>query len=112
VFALAVSLREKGVKTALLSNTEKPAMQYFHELDYDMFDVKVFSCAEGVIKPKREIYQLTVGRLGTKAERSVFIDDKTKYINGAQQAGLGAILFESVSQIKSELAKQINLGEE
>jgi len=110
MFALAVRLREKGCKTALLSNTEKPAMQYFHQLDYDMFDVKVFSCAEGTAKPEREIYELTVHRLGTKAGRSIFIDDKPKYIGGAQQAGLKTILFESVGQVKSELAKHINLS--
>jgi putative hydrolase of the HAD superfamily len=75
-----------------------------------MFDVKVFSCVEGTAKPEREIYELTVQRLGTKAGRSVFIDDKPKYISGAQQVVLKTILFDSVGQVKSELAKQINLS--
>jgi len=112
MFALAAGLREKGYKTALLSNTEAPAMKYFHQLSYDMFDVKVFSCAERTAKPEREIYELTVQGLGTKAGQSVFIDDKPDYINGAQQAGLKTILFESVGQVKSELAKQMNMSEE
>ena len=112
MFALAADLQENGYKTGFLSNTEKPAMQYFHELGYDMFDVKVFSCAEGTVKPEREIYELTAGRLGTKAGQSVFIDDKPDYINGAQRAGLKTILFESIGQVKSELAKQMNLSEE
>ena len=107
MFALAAVLREKSYKTALLSDTEKPAMEYFHQLDYDMFDVKVFSCAEGMVKPEREIYELTVQRLGTKAGTSIFIDDKTKHISGAQQVGLNTILFESVGQVKSELANSL-----
>lgn len=105
MFSLAAGLREKGHKTGFLSNTEEPAMQYFHKLSYDMFDVLVFSCAEGTSKPAGRIYELTVQRLGTPTGQSVFIDDKPEYINGAQQAGLKAILFESVSQVKDELAR-------
>ena len=104
MFSLAVGLRKKGYKTAFLSNTEEPAMRYFHQLGYDMFDVLVFSCAEGTSKPERRIYELTVERLGVEAGQSVFIDDKPKYIDGAKQAGLNTILFESVSQVKDELA--------
>jgi len=105
MFSLAAGLGKKGYKTAFLSNTEKPAMQYFYQFRYDMFDVLVFSCAEGTRKPERRIYELTVQRLGSEAGQSVFIDDKPEYINGAQQAGLNTILFESVSQVKNELAR-------
>ena len=104
MFSLAAGLRKKGYKTAFLSNTEEPAMRYFHQFGYDMFDVLVFSCAEGTSKPERRIYELTIQKLGSEAGESVFIDDKTEYINGAQQAGLNTILFESVSQVKNELA--------
>jgi epoxide hydrolase-like predicted phosphatase len=103
MFSLVGGLGKKGYKTAFLSNTEEPAMQYFHQLGYDMFDVLVFSCAEGMSKPERRIYELTVQRLGSAAGQSVFIDDKAEYIDGAKQAGLKTILFESISQVKSEL---------
>ena len=103
MFSMAVRLGKNGFKTGFLSNTEKPAMQYFYELDYDMFDVAVFSCAEGTVKPERKIYELTVQRLGAKAGQSIFIDDKPKYIDGAKQIGLKTILFESVDQVKREL---------
>jgi epoxide hydrolase-like predicted phosphatase len=105
MFCLAAGLRESGYKTGFLSNTEKPAMQYFHQQDYDMFDVAVFSCAEGMSKPDRRIYELTIQRLRLKPEQSVFIDDKPEYINGAEQAGLKTILFESIDQVKDELAQ-------
>ncbi len=70
-----------------------------------MFDVLVFSCTEGTIKPERKIYELTVQRVGSKATQTVFIDDKPEYINGAEQAGLKTILFKSVRQVKDELAR-------
>jgi len=104
VFALASALRNKGYKTAFLSNTELPAMDFFHQLRYDMFDVLVFSCAEGTQKPEREIYEVTVEKLGSAPEQAVLIDDKPQFIKGAQQAGLNGILFENLEQVKGDLA--------
>ena len=105
MFSLASSLHKKGYKIALLSNTELPAVEFFHELNYDMFDVLVFSCEEGVIKPERRIYDLTLERLGSRAERSVLIDDRPDYIRGAKDVGLHTILFESIAQVKDELIR-------
>ena len=104
VFSLASALQRSGYRTALLSNTEVPAMEYFIELGYEMFDVVVFSCAEGTRKPERRIYELTLERLGSQPGRAVFVDDRADYIEGARQAGLKTILFESVKQVKDELA--------
>lgn len=104
VFSLARRLHDKGVEIALLSNTEVPAMQHFHAQVYDMFDVTVFSCAEGTRKPERRVYELTLARLGSRPDRSVFIDDKQEYIDGAKQAGLHTILFKDVGQVRAELA--------
>jgi len=104
MFIVAARLRKNGYKTALLSNTEAVAMQYFYQLQYDMFDVLVFSCAEGTRKPEKKIYELTIQRLGSQPGQSVFIDDKPEYINGAKEAGLNTILFRNVEQVKNELA--------
>ena len=105
VFSLASSLREKGYKTALLSNTELPAAKFFQEQKYEMFDVLVFSCVEGVMKPQRKIYEIALERLGSNAQRAVFTDDKPEFIQGAREAGLNAILFESIDQLKTDLAQ-------
>ena len=105
MFHLASSLHDKDYKTALLSNTELPAVEFFHERDYDMFDVLVFSCVEGVMKPERRIYEITLERLGSKAEQAVFIDDRQDYVAGAKQVGLNAILFEGIDQLKRELTE-------
>ncbi len=104
MFSLVSLLRNNGYKTALLSNTEIPAMQYFYQQQYDMFDVLVFSCWEGLKKPERKIYELALERLGTRPAEAVFIDDKPRCIRGAQEVGLNTILFESIYQVKDELA--------
>ncbi len=105
MFSMAASLQENGYRTAVLSNTEVPAMQYFLQQRYDMFDVLVFSCAEGVKKPDRKIYELTLEKLGSQPEQSVFIDDKPEYINGAKEVGINTVLFQNIDQVKNELIR-------
>ncbi len=109
MFRLASSLHGRDYKTALLSNTELPAVDFFHERDYDVFDVLVFSCVERVMKPERRIYEITLERLGSRAEQAVFIDDRQDYIQGAEETGLNTILFQSIDQVKGEL---VGLGVE
>ncbi len=105
VFSLAESLHEKGYRTALLSNTELPAVGFFHEQNYSMFDVLVFSCVERVAKPEPQIYEITLNRLDSKAKQTVLTDDRPDYVQGAREAGLHAILFEDIDQLKSELSQ-------
>ena len=105
MLGLACSLHDKGYKTALLSNTELPAVRFFHEQSYTMFDLLVFSCIERMMKPQRRIYEITLERLGSKAGQTVFIDDVQGYIQAAKLIGLNTILFKSIDQVKGELTR-------
>jgi epoxide hydrolase-like predicted phosphatase len=107
MFILAAELGEKGYKTAVLSNTEVPSMQYFYKLGYDMFDVVVFSCVEGTIKPERKIFEIALAKLDCTPEQSVFIDDNPEFIKAAKEYGLHAILFESIEKIKNKLTELV-----
>jgi len=104
MFSLASDLRNRGHKIALLSNTEVPAVKYFHEQGYDMFDVVVFSCTEGLRKPERRIYEIVLERLGVSPNKAIFIDDKVEYVEGAKKVGINAILFHSPEQVKKEIS--------
>jgi len=104
VFGLVSCLHAKGYKTALLSNTELPAVEYFREFGYDMFDALVFSCEQGVAKPEPMIYEIALEKLGSQAARSVFVDDRQDYIEGAKAVGLNTILFTGIEQLKHDLA--------
>jgi putative hydrolase of the HAD superfamily len=105
MFQLAGSLQKNGCKTALLSNTEIPATDFFIEQRYNCFDVHVFSCIEGFAKPQREIFDITVGKLGCRFEQSVFIDDVPEFVNAAEKIGINAILFENACQIRKKLTQ-------
>jgi putative hydrolase of the HAD superfamily len=88
VFELADWLHANGYRIALLSNTEGPAMEFFLELRYKMFDDPIFSCAEGACKPEKQIYEVAARKLATPAGRCVLIDDKPAFIEGARNAGM------------------------
>ena len=104
MFSLAAQLKERGFKIGLLSNSEVPAMKYFHEKQYDMFDVAVFSCAEGTMKPERRIYEIALKRLGVLPNEAVFIDDRGDFIDAAAEVGINTILFTSSKQVQRDLA--------
>jgi len=110
MFALAADLQRQGCKTAVLSNTESPAVEFFGRMGYGMFDVQVFSCVEGVRKPELRIYEIAVEKLGSPPARTVYIDDDPKYIEAAKRAGLNAILFETIEQVKNALSPYLACG--
>jgi epoxide hydrolase-like predicted phosphatase len=105
MFALVRKLRGQGLKLALLSNTEMPAVDFFYKQGYDLFDAVVFSCVEGTKKPDGAIYDLTLQKLGCRADEAVFVDDRVRCVEGAKAVGLNTLLFEDVGQVKAELSR-------
>ena len=69
----------------------------------DMLDGIVVSGLEGVKKPEAAIFDLAVERFGLDRSRTVFVDDSPYNVEGAEQAGLRAVLFESARQTRSRL---------
>jgi HAD superfamily hydrolase (TIGR01509 family) len=70
-----------------------------------MFDVASFSWELGIKKPTKEIFDITLQKLGVKPEEAVFIDDGEKNILKAKEYGLNGIIFKSVEQLNDELLK-------
>lgn len=105
MFRLATNLKNNGYKIGFLSNTEFPMMKYFKKQHYDVFDVTVFSCVEGIMKPEKRIYEILLERLGVEAYEAVLIDDIKEYINAAQDIGMNGILFENPQQVMRGLGR-------
>jgi putative hydrolase of the HAD superfamily len=103
VFGLVGRLRDAGLKVAILSNTEAPAIELSYQPRYHIFDVVVLSCAVGAAKPEREIYEITAARLGTASQRCVFIDDRQAFVDGAVAVGMKGILYETFERVEAEL---------
>lgn len=94
VVALAREMKALGLRTAVVTNNIKEygaKWRALLPLD-EIFDVVVDSCEEGVRKPDRRIFELTLHRLGDVApERAVFLDDAPGNVAAAAQLGLHAI---------------------
>ena len=103
VFQFVSLLKQNGYLTGFLSNTECPAMRFFQKQGYNMFDVTVFSCAEGTRKPEKEIYQILLEKLGVEPHETVFVDDRSDFIHGAEHVGIHGILFQDIDQVRSDL---------
>ena len=93
MFNLANDLKENGYLIALLSNTEVPAMNFFNDQNYQMFNHKVFSCHEGEAKPEPELYKILLNKLAAPAEKTLFIDDKLENINTARKLNMNAVQY-------------------
>jgi epoxide hydrolase-like predicted phosphatase len=98
-------------KVALLSNVSgrHRLEELFSpgELD-ELFEVVVASGDVGIIKPEREIYELTAEKLGVAPEECVMIDDLPQYCDGANAVGMKAIQFQNTEQAIRDLRALID----
>lgn len=81
------------------------ALKKFHWLSW--FEGIVVSGDEGMRKPHREIYELTLNRFNIEPQKAIFIDDSLPNIHGSEEVGIKGIHFNSAKQLHGEL---FNLG--
>ena len=93
----ARSLRERGVRTALLTNNVREWEPLWRaklpEID-EIFEVVVDSAFVGMRKPDPRIYELTLEQLGRQAADCVFVDDLEVNCEAARELGMAAVRFE------------------
>ena len=102
-------LKNRGLKVYLLSNAGLNQPDYFDQLPIsELFDGKVISAFERVVKPEPKIYQLFLKRYDLKAEECLFIDDVEKNCQGAEDCGLMTYLFDgNVAKLRAFLDTQL-----
>jgi putative hydrolase of the HAD superfamily len=97
MLALARDLRKAGYKIAILSNMERRMLAVMREklAWLDEFDVQMYSCEIGMVKPDVEIYRECCRRLGCQPEEVLFLDDKKVNTEGAKSIGIQSYVFAS-----------------
>jgi putative hydrolase of the HAD superfamily len=95
-------LRDRGFRMAMLTNNVREWEPLWRaklpEID-EIFELVVDSAFVGMRKPEREIYELTVSRLGdVSASECVFIDDTDVNCQAAEALGMTAVHFVDAAQ--------------
>ena len=70
------------------------------------FEGIVVSGTEKTRKPFEDIYKITLDRFQIKAENSLFIDDNSRNIKGAQNINIQTIHFRNPDQLKKNLQEK------
>jgi putative hydrolase of the HAD superfamily len=97
-------LRGRGYKLAICTNNVREWERLWRAMlpVDEIFDVVVDSAFVGTRKPEPRIYELTLERLGVKAEAALLIDDVEVNCTAARQLGIRAIWFQSTDQAIAE----------
>ena len=85
------------------SNETFPLLRHRYPFLPELDDYLLSGIA-GVAKPDEEIFRLFLRRISREAGDCVFIDDAPVNIDAAQKVGFTGILFQSGSQLRSELS--------
>ncbi len=108
---ILAELRDRGVRLALLSNTnpahlralkETGRIDRFSELGVEVF---VYSFQVGFRKPDPRIYKLALEELNLPAKDCLFVDDILKNVKATEDLGIKGIHFQAANQLREELGR-------
>ena len=106
--AWQAQLKLAGLRTAILSNMGDVILAHIlkvHKHWIHRFDALVWSFQVGLVKPNPAIYRLTLDRLGTAPEETLFIDDKMPNIEAARALGICALRYSTTGQLRDDLCR-------
>ena len=92
------ALREHGFKLGLLSNADAMEVAaWAHSPLAGRFDVEIFSCEVGCVKPEPEIFHACLDRLRLRASECMFVGDGgSDELQGAKAVGLRTVFVSGV----------------
>jgi len=105
MLAWQLAIKQRGLLTAILSNISDNVLESI-EREFawiHRFDTLVWSYRVGMAKPDPAIYHHILGKLGTRPEETLFIDDKRPNVEAARALGIQALEYSSVEQLREEL---------
>ena len=114
MIGLMRELRKRGFRMAMLTNNVRewePLWRAKLPVD-EIFELVVDSAFVGMRKPEREIYELTLDRLGDgiRPEECVFVDDLDVNCVTATELGMTAVQYVSPEQAIAEIRSALGEG--
>lgn len=103
-------LRNKGYKTALLSNNSIELRQRLKDDGIiDIFDGIIISAEVGLQKPQPGIFDILFKKLELKPDELVFVDDTLRSLEGAESIGYIPVLYKDNESLKLELSNILSI---
>lgn len=103
-------LRERGIRTAMLSNSWGNIDTYPWEQLAGLFESTVLSGEVGLRKPDPRIYRMSLDALGLPAEQTAFVDDGAPNVDAARELGMHAVLHTGPAETRTRLAELLPAG--
>lgn len=99
---------KKRYRLMLLSNTNEIHFDFViqHYPILRMIGERLLSYQAGCMKPEARIFELAVEKAGVAPENIFFTDDRPENIEAAQRAGIQALLFQSETQLRRDMASR------
>lgn len=94
--------KRQGWQTAIVSNNYREWFNVWVK-DFKLaphFDLLINSAEVGLVKPGKEIYQLTCRELGVKPADCLFIDNELPNIQTAQKLGMQTVFYSHPKSLK------------
>jgi HAD superfamily hydrolase (TIGR01509 family) len=103
---LVRSLRRRGYRVYLFSNTSAPHVRLLRRRKWDrLFDGFLSSCELRSMKPSATAFGRALAEIGAVPSEVVFIDDKEENVKGAKDFGIRwAFRFTTVARLRREIA--------
>ncbi len=91
-------LRARSIKMGLVSNSPATGRKYLNLLGIDdYFEIIIFSCDCGYMKPEVEIFNIAINALNADTRATLMVGDSlTEDIIGAKNVGLSAVQIDRV----------------
>jgi len=110
VLAWIGQLRERGLRTGILSNLPIPLGERLRGNGLlEHFDHVTFSYELGCTKPDPRIYEHAVAGLGIAPEEALFLDDRPENVEGARRVGLESELYKSWEVFAADVPQRYGL---
>jgi len=108
---LAHDIRSYGIGTAILSNMPPDLLRELRQrFDWlSGFEVQIWSCERGIVKPAPAIYRLCMKQLNCEPQRVLFFDDRPRNVEAAQTLGMEAYVFESAEHAAAIVRAGLNV---
>jgi epoxide hydrolase-like predicted phosphatase len=102
---LIAELRQRGLRTGLLSNSWGSRLSYPYQMIDELFDDAVISGDVGMRKPEERIFRLSAQRLGVSPAEAIFVDDVEGNIVAAKALGFGVVHHSDPVSTRAQLAE-------